>query len=360
MCLSLRVAYAVLPAFLFAVASGACASTSHDGSAASQSNGDASSGEGDGPNVDGSGDLGEPGDSGGGGFSISGPSDGGAKPDAGHTQACTDAGCTCIRIASIGHEGIWGACGQGGDSTSALVSWLNTQSTAAVDTYDTTKPTLTPTFLGQYDVIILQWLRDVSDAGSDGNLWQFSADEVSALAAWVSAGGGLITLSGYDGDGAEVTPVNTLLSFTAFSYNMDGTSGSDWAGGSCWGGASGLTGWNTATPIGAHIKEVGVQFGRSISVATDAGSSVTVDCPCSGNPNQCAVHQDIGKGHVFSFTDEWVTYTSQWAGSSPCIASTCTNTPATAFQVPQFWYNAISYAASAVQCFTIQSPMIVY
>jgi hypothetical protein len=276
------------------------------------------------------------------------------------TQACTEAGCQCIRIASIGHEGIWGACGQGGDTTSALVSWLNTQSTATVDAYDTTKPTLTPAFLAQYNVILLQWLRDVSDAGSDGALWQFTADEVSALSAWVNAGGGLIVLSGYDGDGQEVTPTNTLLSFTAFTYNMDGTYGSDYAGGSCWGGASGLTGWSGAAPISSHITEVGIQNGRSISVAS--GSSATVDCPCTnGNSNTCAAHQDIGSGHVFVFTDEWVTYTSQWAGTSPCIASTCMTTPATAFQVPQFWYNAIRYAASSAQCFTIvNQPGIVY
>jgi hypothetical protein len=240
------------------------------------------------------------------------------------------------------------------------VSWLNTQSTAAVDTYET-KPTLTDSFLAQYDVILLQWLRDVSDAGNGGAFWQFTPAEVSALAAWVNSGGGLITLSGYDGDGQEVTPLNTLLSFTAFSYNMDGTSGSDYAGGACWGNASGLTGWNTASPIASHVTEVGIQNGRSINVAADGGSSVTVDCPCTnGNSSECAVHQDIGRGHVFAFTDEWVTYTSQWAGMSPCIASTCTNTPATAFQVPQFWYNAISYAASSAVCFTIKDPSIVY
>jgi hypothetical protein len=302
-------------------------------------------------------------DSGGGFADLS---DGAAATDAsgegGRPQSCTEAGCTCIRIASIGHEGIWGACGQGGgDTTSALVDWLNTQSTAAVDTYDQSKPTLTADFLAQYDVILLQWLRDLSDGGTDGPVWEFSPSEVSALAAWVNAGGGLITLSGYDAQNTnEVAPLNTLLSFTAFSYDTDQTNGSDTAGGKCWGGASGLTGWNTATPIGAHLTEVGIASGRSITVAADAGA-VTVDAPCNGsNPNECAVHQDIGKGHVFSFTDEWVTYTSQWAGTSSCIASTCTTTPATAFQVPQFWYNAIKYASSSVTCFTINNPMIAY
>lgn len=352
----------VLASLALAIAAGACATTDKRDSSPVGSSVDGAVGD-DGASGSSSSSSGSSGGSSGsgGGFASSGISDAAPGGDAGgRTQACTDAGCTCIRIASIGHEGVWGACGQGGDTTSALVNWLNSQSTAAVDTYDTSKPTLTADFLAKYDVILFQWLRDVSDAGNDGALWQFSPEEVSALASWVNGGGGLITLSGYDGDGAEVTPLNTLLSFTALSYNMDATSGSDWTGGSCWGGASGLTGWNNATPIGAHITEVGVAFGRLISVAMEAGLSVTVDCPCGGgNPNQCAVHQELGKGHVFSFTDEWVTYTSQWAGTSPCISSTCTTTPATAFQVPQFWYNAIRYAASSVQCFTIQDPMIV-
>ena len=62
-------------------------------------------------------------------------------------------------------------------------TWLSTQSSASVDVYDQSKPTLTADFLSQYDVIVIQWLRDVSDAGNDGALWQFTQDEVNALTA---------------------------------------------------------------------------------------------------------------------------------------------------------------------------------
>jgi hypothetical protein len=243
-----------------------------------------------------------------------------------------------------------------GDSTSAFETWLNTQSTATVDTY-TTKPTLTPTFLAQYNVIILQWLRDVADGGSDGDLWQFSQSEVDALAAWVKGGGGIISLSGYDGDGQEVVPLNQLLSFTDFHYNMDATYGTNCN--PCWGGACALNNWNASSPLGAHLTQVGIQFGRSISVAADAGYSPTIDCPCA-SANQCAVHEDVGSGHVFAFTDEWVTYTSQWLGTASCIASSCEGgTAQDDFQVPQFWYNAIAYASSSAQCFMIQNPAII-
>lgn len=200
-----------------------------------------------------------------------------------------------------------------GDSTSAFETWLDTQSTATVDSYGDAKPALTPSFLAQYDVIILQWLRDVADGGNEGPVWQFSRDEVDALAACVRGGRGLVTLSGFDGDGQEVMPVNALLSFTDFTYRTDATYTTDCSG--CWGGACALTGWNATSPIGAHISEIGIQFGRSIAVAADAGGAPVVDCPCSSG-NECAVHEDIGKGHVFAFTDEWVTYTSQWLGGA--------------------------------------------
>lgn len=281
-----------------------------------------------------------------------------ATPDSGRQGSCTDAGCTCVRIASIGHEGIWGGCGMYGDDTSAFVTWLNTQSTAKVDMY-TTKPLLTAEFLAQYDVILLQWLKDVPDGGNDGTFWQFSSDEVAAFATWVKGGGGVVSLSGYDGNGGEVQPVNTLLSFTDFSYNTDGVYGSE-CGGSCWGGSCALTGWDANSPIGAHVTQVGMTFGRSISVASDAGYAPTIDCACPNSKNPCAVHEDIEKGHVIAFADEWITYTSQWSGKSTCTPSSCAgHTAGDDFQVPQFWYNAIRYAASSVSCFTIQDPTII-
>jgi hypothetical protein len=331
----------------------------------SQFAGDTTNGSGDGGVTTGSGASAVFGD----GSSGGNPNLGGGQDDAttgdastdGPAAICSEAGCTCIRIASIGHAGIYGACGvNGNDGTGAFENWLNTQSTATVDTYATAKPTLTPSFLAPYNVIILQWLRDVPDAGGEGSLWKFSPDEVSALAAWVNAGGGLVTLSGYDGDGQEVTPLNTLLSFTDMSYNQDSTYGNDCTGSSCWGGSCGLTGWNTTSPIGAHLMAVGIANGRSISVAADAGYAPVVDCPCPGG-HDCAVHEDIGKGHVFAFTDEWVTYTSQWLGTSPCASSSCTGmTAADDFQVPQFWYNAIRYASEATTCtFTINVPGVI-
>jgi hypothetical protein len=68
------------------------------------------------------------------------------------------------------------------------------------------------------------------------------------------------------------------------------------------------------------------------------------------------------------FTDEWVTYTSQWTGEGvgeDCttydVNHTCYNVSAeTSYQVPQFWYNAILWASGDPTCFTIDEPSIVY
>jgi hypothetical protein len=304
---------------------------------------------------------------------------GGSGGDAGHATRCDDAGnCSCIAIASIGHEGVWGPCSS--DSTTALQTWLNTQSTAKVDNYDTTKPTLTPAFLAQYDVLILQWMVENGQQNNDGPAWVFSPDEVAALKTWVNDGGGLIALNGYQCNGSgctiyDVTASNQLLSFTDIQFNSDDVLDPSQVSCQdcyCWGGSLPLGGalpeggapaigtWDPTSPIGAHLGDVGAYVARSIHSTT-----ATVDS--TDGTHQFAVHEQIGKGHVFAYGDEWVTYSGEWLGTASCLnPSMFTNmydpcyekSAAQVFQIPQFWYNTIKYAASSVQCFTIQNPGI--
>jgi hypothetical protein len=312
---------------------------------------------------------------------FGGASEGG---DAGRAARCDDAGnCSCVAIASIGHEGVWGPCSS--DSTTALQNWLNTQSTAKVDNYDTVKPTLTPAFLAQYDVLLLQWMVADGIQYTDGAAWQFSPDEISALKDWVNNGGGLIALNGYQCNGSgcpivDITATNQLLSFTDIQFNSDDVLDPNAAGQPscqdcyCWGGALPLGGptadggapsigtWDQSSALGAHVSDVGAYVARSIH-----STAATVDC--SDSTHQYAVHEQIGKGHVFAYGDEWVTYSGEWLGTAACLTSTMfTNmydpcyqkSAAQVFQIPQFWYNAIKYAASSVQClFTISNPGII-
>jgi len=306
-----------------AIAFAACASSGHDGS------------DGGGGNAGGGG----PGTFGGSGL--------------GQTE-CSDAGCSCVRIASIGKPGHYGVAG---DDTAAFTDWLNSKSNASVDMV-TSQPTLTADFLSHYDVIVIQWLTD----SNSGPYWTFSDDEIRALQNWVQSGGGLITLSGYDSNAQEVVPLNQLLSFTDISYNTDTVLASCPSSLDCycWGNSVPLGGWAGA-PIGANVTQVGALDGRSIR----AGSA-TVDC---SDPSGLvyAVHETVGHGRIFSYADEWVTYSSQWLGTAPANESaiyTDPNNPcygksaAEVFQVPQFWFNALAWV-SGKSCFTISDPGVV-
>jgi hypothetical protein len=327
------------------------------------------------------------------GFATS--SSGGATDAGGHGMRCDDAGnCSCIAIASIGHEGVWGPCS--GDTTTAFQGWLNSQSTAHVDSYDTTKPTITADFLSQYDVIILQWMVANGQKNNDGAAWVFSSDEITALQTWVNNGGGVIALDGYQGTDPsmvfDITATNQLLSWTDMQFNKDVQLGNATGDDYCWGGAVPLGGpvssapagtqaataqamtpsfgtWSQATgSIGLHVNSLGVLDTRSINITNPSNVAVDIQWTDATGTHVGAAHESIGKGHVVFYGDEWITYTGEWTGSStcqteafdsgydPCFMSSADKV----FQIPQFWYNAIKYAGSAVQCtFKINSPGVV-
>ena len=71
-----------------------------------------------------------------------------------------------------------------------------------MSSYDQTQPQLTPDFLNQYDVIILQWIiAERPEEPGRGAPWAFSAEEVTNLQNWVQCGRGhhlADRLSGYD------------------------------------------------------------------------------------------------------------------------------------------------------------------
>ncbi|HEV8245206.1 MAG TPA: hypothetical protein VGP93_05535, partial [Polyangiaceae bacterium] len=281
--------------------------------------------------------------------------DAGDAGDAGRPPRCDDAGrCTCINIASLGRPAHY-------DETDAFQEWINTQSSASFDLLVDRQP-ITAELLAPYDIVILQALEDKDF----GPFWQMTQSETDALATWVQAGGGLISLTGYEEDSSEITPTNQLLSFTGISYNPDnilnGCLGTIPC--SCWGSAMQVTGWQAASPISANIEQVGAFRGHSIN----AGDATIV---AHDEMYNFAVSKEMGKGKVFVFSDEWVTFTSQWLGTgqqqtidmtSQCYdaANNRMLTADKVFQVPQFWYNVIKWASPLTQCdFTIDNDTIV-
>jgi hypothetical protein len=243
------------------------------------------------------------------------PLSGGTPATTTEIVPCTDGeGCTCpaLSVAVIGRPGKWGA-NPAGDSDTALQEWLNSSSagTAKADNY-TQRVTLTQSFLAPYSVIILAGLADESNAGP---FWTFDASEAAAVQDWVeNKGGGLITLTGYSGNGSEVNAPNQLIAFSGISYNMDGiyATCADWRVCGC-ALSNTLSDWIRTDPVIANLSNnltwVGLDNGRSINAPADAHVAATV-----AGPKNALVGKLVGKGRVLVYADEWITYTTQWNG----------------------------------------------
>jgi hypothetical protein len=263
-------------------------------------------------------------------------------------------GGPCVRIGMLGRLPSYGAV-PGMDSTAALQQWLNSKSTAMVATYVTDTP-ITEDFLAQYDVLILQAL-EAAEVES-GPRFQYDAVEIAAFEAWVRAGGGVITLTGYGRYPAEVDPTNQLVAFTGLSYAKDDILGTGTCPDNdccCASNSIPVTGWNAAHPVAANLTRVGALHGRSV---LGGGDVVAQGATVYGATKQ----MDLGR--VFVFADEWVTYTSQWDGTGADTCETdpghnyCTNRLAQQYyQVPQFWYNSIKWVSGDRECFDFDADV---
>ncbi len=275
------------------------------------------------------------------------PGSGGSAASISGPDGSTDG--PCVRIGVVGRLPTYGAV-PGNDSTAALTQWLNSKSSAVVTTYTTDTP-FTTDFFDQYDVLIFQALED----REGGPYWSFDATEQANFEAWIRAGGGLITLTGYGGNSQEVDPTNQLIAFTGMSYAKDDILGTCPDNDCCCASNSvPVTGWNTANPIAANITRVGAFHGRSVM-----GGDVVVQ-----GTSVYGASKQVDAGRVFVFADEWVTYTSQWDGTG---AMTCETDPAHGYcngrkaeqyyQVPQFWYNSIKWVSGDRECFDFDADV---
>ncbi len=282
---------------------------------------------------------------------------GAAGAAGGHDVVCEPetGACACIAIGMLGRLPTYGAV-PGQDDTAALQAWLNEKSTAEVEVYTSHNP-LTPEFLVQYDVLILQALED----REGGPYWSYTPSDLANLEAWVRNGGGVVTMTGYGGRPEEIEPTNQLLAFTGMSYNGDDTL-TTCPDSCCYcvGNSVPASGWDPAHPVAANIGAVGAFHGRSVNPGPD-GQVVG-----SQGGMVFGATVEVGQGRVFMFADEWVSYTSQWTGEG--VANDCNSDPnhscygtsaATSYQVPQFWYNAILWASGDPPCFRIDESTII-
>jgi hypothetical protein len=285
----------------------------------------------------------------------------------GQVVACTGGdACVCpkLSIAVIGNPGQFGS---GNTTNTAFQDWLNSSSagTAKVDNF-TTQPSLTADFLAGYNVIIFNGLANNS---KDGPWWTFTAAELAAFQDWVNEGGGVITLNGMSGNSDEVKPDNALLAFTGIQYTTNSVTPACTLTSStlsdvcqtCTGGSQPITLWNTTDAIVAPLKsgltQVGMNWGPPITAPADAYVVAKIPAAWGSDPYfNVLVGKIVGKGRVLVFSDEWITYTSQWNGSG--LSSTndpnCADfLPQTIYQTAQFWYNMIRWTQPNATCFTI-------
>lgn len=248
----------------------------------------------------------------------------------------------CLTFMSWGAVALQGAV-PGESGMDAIVSWLNDKSSARGEHFSE-KPEITPEFLGPYDVVLLQNLGG----------WDISDDEIEVFQEWIRAGGGVMSLSGYEGDAAQVTVTNRLLSFTGMNYSslsdVGDTSMTLGVCGYCLGSTNPQEGWNPEHPISEGILAVGAFAGRSIQgdgeiVAQEEGKIL-------------GMTEQVDAGRVFLFHDDWISYEGAWSqgASSQCSQNTeCSDvSPQDAYQVARLWSNAFNWLATGRECFHVE------
>jgi hypothetical protein len=227
--------------------------------------------------------------------------------DVGH-----DGICDCLRIATLGARGTAGI----GD---VFASWLSSKSDAGAT--DLAGATLTSSLLAGYQVVVVQ---DVHSIGRD-----YSADEVAALKAWVEGGGGVMTLIGY-ADSSERTNANLLLAPFGISYGPEPILAK--TGGS----TVPITEWTKPHPLTADVTTVGVDNGYPVN-----GGGTLI---ARGGGWDVARAATPGKGHVFVWGDEWITFDSEWKDHPD-------------YQVERLWLNAIKWLTPAKECQVALPPI---
>jgi hypothetical protein len=101
--------------------------------------------------------------------------------------------CRSLNIGIFGNPGV--------NAASDFQAWLVSAGTSVqrIQTMAPT-PTITAATLQPFDVVILDWL-----------MCDYTVSEASVFAAFVSAGGGAISMSGYDGNTTDDWHANSLL-----------------------------------------------------------------------------------------------------------------------------------------------------
>jgi hypothetical protein len=231
-----------------------------------------------------------------------------------------DGVCDCLRIATIGAGGAWG--GQ-----SVFRGWPNNRAQNAVTALGNRE--LSDDLLKPYQVIIV---LDVAAMENDTQMGilpahhSFSVAEVSAFAAWVRAGGGVMTTIGYrPNEVDEVINVNRLLSPLGMGYStteleVDGYV-ETWVDHPITQGIQKIYTANGVEPAGSN----------GTTLATDSANHVVLQVPQTPDTR------------IVVWGDDWITYDTQWQA----VADQ---------QVERLWLNILSWLSPPGSCQASKVP----
>jgi hypothetical protein len=216
--------------------------------------------------------------------------------------------CDCIHIGFFGD-----VASDAGTATGSFEAWLVARSGLIPIQHLAATETLTSAWLSNLQVLIVGGLK--KRAASAGSNPAFSAVELAAFDDWVqNKGGGAVTLSGYTTSIADARPVSELLQHSGLSYDLNSVSGAGVIS------EDGPPVWlnEIATPdhpIVDGVKEVGIYFGYPV-----LGDGTVI---FTGEGYNLGMAKQWGKGHVFAFSDEWITQDATWSGlakgqQNPC------------------------------------------
>jgi hypothetical protein len=230
----------------------------------------------------------------------------GARSELRDADADTDAACRPLNIGILGEPGWY--------SSSDFDPWLLLSGAGVQRIQTTPGEPVTEATLQPFDVVVLDWLtRD------------YTAPEAATFAAWVAAGGGVVSMSGYVNVTTDDWHANSLLAPLEVAYGGPLLSGpvTDLA----------------AHPITAGLTSVVFEGGYAISdLGGDASTRTPIAfLPAAGGEVNVGYDIQMGTGRAFVWGDEWIEFLSKGSMFPPRLwvqvfewlspASTCVLTP---------------------------------